>query len=103
MLGDVFGKHEHVGDMRGRGLFLGIELVKPGKGAADPLGGIGQPGAPGAASPKGTTAAAAVPGVNEAAATAVSDRMLRKRRCMVLLRHWKGTAETGSGPRSQRR
>jgi adenosylmethionine-8-amino-7-oxononanoate aminotransferase len=28
MLGDVFGKHEHVGDIRGRGLFLGLELVK---------------------------------------------------------------------------
>ena len=28
MLGDVFGKHEHVGDIRGRGLFLGLELVR---------------------------------------------------------------------------
>ena len=28
MLGDVFGKHEHVGDIRGRGLFVGIELVR---------------------------------------------------------------------------
>ncbi|MGJ9417124.1 aspartate aminotransferase family protein [Massilia sp. CMS3.1] len=28
MLGDVFGKHDHVGDIRGRGLFLGIELVR---------------------------------------------------------------------------
>jgi len=28
MLGDVFGKHEHVGDIRGRGLFVGIELVQ---------------------------------------------------------------------------
>ncbi|MFC4932355.1 aspartate aminotransferase family protein [Massilia sp. GCM10023247] len=28
MLGDVFGKHEHVGDIRGRGLFLGMELVQ---------------------------------------------------------------------------
>lgn len=28
MLGDVFGQHEHVGDIRGRGLFVGIELVR---------------------------------------------------------------------------
>jgi adenosylmethionine-8-amino-7-oxononanoate aminotransferase len=28
MLGDVFGEHEHVGDIRGRGLFLGLELVR---------------------------------------------------------------------------
>ena len=28
MLGDVFGKHEHVGDIRGRGLFMALELVK---------------------------------------------------------------------------
>jgi len=28
MLGDVFGKHPHVGDIRGRGLFVGIELVQ---------------------------------------------------------------------------
>jgi adenosylmethionine-8-amino-7-oxononanoate aminotransferase len=28
MLGDVFGDHEHVGDIRGRGLFLGLELVR---------------------------------------------------------------------------
>jgi adenosylmethionine-8-amino-7-oxononanoate aminotransferase len=28
MLGDAFGKHEHVGDIRGRGLFIGIELVQ---------------------------------------------------------------------------
>jgi adenosylmethionine-8-amino-7-oxononanoate aminotransferase len=28
MLGDVFGKHEHVGDIRGRGLFMAIELVQ---------------------------------------------------------------------------
>ena len=28
MLGDVFGQHEHVGDIRGRGLFVGIELVQ---------------------------------------------------------------------------
>ena len=28
MLGDVFGQHPHVGDIRGRGLFVGIELVR---------------------------------------------------------------------------
>jgi adenosylmethionine-8-amino-7-oxononanoate aminotransferase len=28
MLGDVFGKHEHVGDIRGRGLFMALELVQ---------------------------------------------------------------------------
>jgi len=28
MLGDVFGQHPHVGDIRGRGLFIGIELVR---------------------------------------------------------------------------
>lgn len=28
MLDDVFGQHEHVGDIRGRGLFVGIELVR---------------------------------------------------------------------------
>jgi len=28
MLGDVFGAHEHVGDIRGRGLFLALELVQ---------------------------------------------------------------------------
>jgi adenosylmethionine-8-amino-7-oxononanoate aminotransferase len=28
MLGDVFGTHEHVGDIRGRGLFLALELVQ---------------------------------------------------------------------------
>jgi len=28
MLGDVFGEHEHVGDIRGRGLFIGLELVR---------------------------------------------------------------------------
>jgi adenosylmethionine-8-amino-7-oxononanoate aminotransferase len=28
MLGDVFGKHEHIGDIRGRGLFVGLELVR---------------------------------------------------------------------------
>ena len=28
MLGDVFGQHQHVGDIRGRGLFVGIELVR---------------------------------------------------------------------------
>jgi adenosylmethionine-8-amino-7-oxononanoate aminotransferase len=28
MLGDVFGAHPHVGDIRGRGLFLALELVR---------------------------------------------------------------------------
>lgn len=28
MLGDVFGDHPHVGDIRGRGLFLALELVR---------------------------------------------------------------------------
>jgi adenosylmethionine-8-amino-7-oxononanoate aminotransferase len=28
MLGDVFGDHEHIGDIRGRGLFVGLELVR---------------------------------------------------------------------------
>ena len=28
MLGDVFGTHEHVGDIRGRGLFLALEFVQ---------------------------------------------------------------------------
>ena len=46
---------------------LGIELVKPGKGAADPLGGSGMANASGSASPKGTTAAAG-PGGNSGAA-----------------------------------
>jgi len=28
MLGDAFGTHEHVGDIRGRGLFMALELVR---------------------------------------------------------------------------
>jgi len=28
MLDDAFGKHEHVGDIRGRGLFMALELVR---------------------------------------------------------------------------
>jgi len=28
MLGDAFGTHEHVGDIRGRGLFLALEFVR---------------------------------------------------------------------------
>jgi adenosylmethionine-8-amino-7-oxononanoate aminotransferase len=28
MLGDVFASHPHVGDIRGRGLFLALELVR---------------------------------------------------------------------------
>jgi adenosylmethionine-8-amino-7-oxononanoate aminotransferase len=28
MLGEAFGEHPHVGDIRGRGLFIGLELVK---------------------------------------------------------------------------
>jgi adenosylmethionine-8-amino-7-oxononanoate aminotransferase len=27
MLNDAFGQHPHVGDIRGRGLFMGLELV----------------------------------------------------------------------------
>jgi adenosylmethionine-8-amino-7-oxononanoate aminotransferase len=28
MLGNVFGQHQHVGDIRGRGLFMSLELVQ---------------------------------------------------------------------------
>ena len=50
---------------------LGIELVKPGSGSADPQGGIGKANAPGGVSAKGTSPAAA-PGGNSIATSSIT-------------------------------